>query len=159
MLFRSRYGPVSVLPTRVFFYGMKPGEVIDVEMERGKSLVVALTAIGETDEEGNTRVFFELNGQPRFVSVADRKSNKVKVARRTAQAGNDNHVPAPMPGLVVILGAAVGQQVNSGDHLVTLEAMKMETSITAPCSGTVESVEVKVGDVVEAKDLLVVIRP
>ena len=155
----ARYGPVSVLPTRVFFYGMKPGEVIDVEMERGKSLVVALTAIGETDEEGNTRVFFELNGQPRFVSVADRKSNKVKVARRTAQAGNDNHVPAPMPGLVVILGAAVGQQVNSGDHLVTLEAMKMETSITAPCSGTGESVEVKVGDVVEAKDRVVVIRP
>ena len=154
----GRFGPVSALPTPVYFYGMAPGAEISVEIERGKSLVISLTAIGETEEDGSVRVFFELNGQPRIVIVADRKAGGAKAARRMAEPGNESHVPAPMPGLVVGLSVAAGQHVEAGARLVTLEAMKMETSITAPFAGTVQELAIKVGDVVEAKDLLVILQ-
>jgi pyruvate carboxylase len=154
----SRFGPVSALSTPVYFYGMQPGTEISVEIERGKSLVISLTAIGDTEDDGSVRVFFELNGQPRIVSVANRKATSTKATRRIAEPGNDSHIAAPMPGLVVGVSVIAGQRVEPGDHLVTLEAMKMETSITAPFAGTVQELAVKVGDVVDAKDLLAVIQ-
>ena len=93
-----------MLPTPVYFYGMKLGEEIAIELERGKSLVTALQAIGETNEDGKVEVFFELNGQPRIVKVPNRAIAKAAVpVRRKAEEGNDAHVAAPMPGLVSAL--------------------------------------------------------
>ena len=153
---RRKYGPVAVLPTPVYFYGMQPGDEANIEIERGKTLVISLTAVGETEEDGTVRVFFELNGQPRIVTIADRKASAGKAARRMADPANENHVAAPMPGVVATLAVSQGQAVKAGDLLLTLEAMKMETAITAPRDGTIAELAVKAGQALDAKELLVV---
>ncbi|CAA7623108.1 pyruvate carboxylase [Magnetospirillum sp. SS-4] len=155
-LHQRHFGDVSTLPTDVFFYGMQPGQEISIDLEKGKSLIVRFLAIAEPDEGGECKVFFELNGQPRTVKVADRKVAPVRVARPKAEPGNANHVAAPMPGLVVSVAARPGQEVEKGDLLVAIEAMKMETAVRAERAGTVASVAVTPGTQVEAKDLLVV---
>ncbi len=154
---RRKYGPVSILPTPVYFYGMTPGDEINVELERGKALVISLTAIGETEDDGSVRVFFELNGQPRIVTIADRKATGQRAAKRMADPANEAHVAAPMPGSVATLAVQAGQKVQAGDLLLTLEAMKMETAVTAPRDATVVEVAVKAGQAVDAKELLVVL--
>ncbi len=151
------YGPVSVLPTQVFFYGLPVGEEILVELERGKTLVVRTQAIGETDEDGFARVFFELNGQPRMAKVPDRAHGASgREARRKAEDGNDNHVAAPMPGVIATLAVKPGQKVKGGDVLLSIEAMKMETALHAEHDGEIAEVLVQSGQQVDAKDLLVV---
>ena len=151
------YGPVSVLPTPVFFYGLPVGEEIAVELERGKTLVVRTQAVGETDENGYRRVFFEMNGQPRVVRVPDRAHGATGAeARRKAEEGNPLHVAAPMPGVVSTLVAKSGQAVKAGDALLSIEAMKMETAVRAERDGTVAEVLVSAGSQIDAKDLLVV---
>jgi pyruvate carboxylase len=149
-------GPVSVLSTPVFFYGMKPGQETAIEIERGKSLVVRLQAIGETDEEGMVKVFFELNGQPRTVKIPNRAVTSSVAPHEKADPANAKHVPAPMPGLVSSVAVTAGQAVKVGDTLMTIEAMKMETAIAADRDGVVERVAVSTGAQVEAKDLLLV---
>ncbi|ALK09315.1 pyruvate carboxylase [Blastochloris viridis] len=151
-----KFGPVSTLPTPVYFYGMKLGEEIAVEIERGKTLVISLQAIGETDEDGHVEVFFELNGQPRFVKVPNRAVSSLLPARRKAEDGNDAHVAAPLPGSVAALAVKVGSVVSAGDVLMTIEAMKMETALHSPRAGTVKELLVHPGSPVDAKDLLVV---
>ncbi len=151
----AKYGPVSVLPTPVFFYGMAPGDEITVAIERGKTLIIRLQAVGETDEEGQCRVFFELNGQPRIVKVPNRSAAASVATRRKAEEGNDAHVAAPMPGLVATLAVKPGQRVKAGDVLLTIEAMKMETALHAPRGGTVGEILVQPGSQIDAKDLLI----
>jgi pyruvate carboxylase len=150
------YGPVSVLPTPVYFYGMAVGDEISLELERGKSLVVRLQAIGEVTDEGERKVFFELNGQPRIIKVPDRSASSRVVARVKADPTNSSHVAAPMPGLVASVAVKTGQEIAAGDILMTLEAMKMETTIVAERSGKLADVLVKPGLQVDAKDLLIV---
>ena len=154
---QRKYGPVSVLPTGIFFYGMQVGEETSFAIEKGKSLVVRLQAIGDADEEGQVRVFFELNGQPRMVKVPNRAAAAALPARRKAEEGNEAHVAAPMPGAVATVAIKPGQQVKSGDLLMTMEAMKMETALYAPRDGTVRELLVAPGQPVDAKDLLAVI--
>jgi pyruvate carboxylase len=149
------YGPVRTLPTWNFFYGMQPGEEISVEIDPGKTLEIRLIAVGETQEDGEARVFFELNGQPRTIRVPDRKVKARVQARPKAAEGNPAHVGAPMPGSVASVAVTVGQRVNAGDLLVTLEAMKMETGLHADRAAVVKAVHVQPGAQVEAKDLLV----
>jgi pyruvate carboxylase len=153
----AEYGPVSALPTPVYFYGMEQEDEIFVEIERGKTLVVRCLAIGETDEKGMVTVFFELNGQPRRVKVPDRlRGAGAAKARPKAEAGNAAHVGAPMPGVVSTLAVAAGQKVAAGDVLLSIEAMKMETALHAERDGEISEVLVKAGDQIDAKDLLVV---
>ncbi|MDA5194541.1 pyruvate carboxylase [Govanella unica] len=149
-----RYGPVSKLPTPVFFYGMEPGDEIMVEIETGKTLVIRLQTVGDTEDDGQVRIFFELNGQPRVIAVANRRVAANLPQRRRADDGNPDHVGAPMPGLVATLSVAPGQEVKAGDVLLTLEAMKMETSLTAPRDGIIADLYVTVGQSVDAKDLM-----
>ena len=149
-----RYGPVSVLPTPVFFYGMQPGSEIAVEIEPGKTLIIVLMTIGETDEEGQVKVFFELNGQPRIIWVRDRTAAVKTAPRRKAQEGDPAHIAAPMPGSVSTIAVRVGQDVKAGDVLATLEAMKMETALHAPRDGKVADILVAPGHHVDARDLL-----
>ena len=94
------YGPVRTLPTRTFFYGMEPGDEISVEIDPGKTLEVRLLTLGETDDKGEMKVFFELNGQPRQVRIPNRKATGAQAARPKADAANPGHVGAPMPGVV-----------------------------------------------------------
>ncbi len=149
------YGPVRVLPTRTFFYGMEPGEEITAEIDPGKTLEIRLQALSETNEDGDVKVFFELNGQPRVVRVPNRMVKATTAQRPKAEIGNVNHIGAPMPGVVASVGATVGQKVKSGDLLLTIEAMKMETGIHADRDAVVKAVHVTPGGQIDAKDLLV----
>jgi pyruvate carboxylase len=150
-----QHGDVSVLPTPTFFYGMKPGDEVALEIDPGKTLLVSLQSIHEDEAAGAAKVQFELNGQSRMASVA-RAGAAAAAKREVAEAGNPLHVGAPMPGAIVTVAVAVGQHVQAGATLLSLEAMKMETHITAEREGVVESVLVKPGDRVQAKDLLIV---
>jgi pyruvate carboxylase len=153
------YGPVSVLPTPTYFYGMKAEDEIFVDIEKGKTLVIRCLALGAVDEKGMVTVFFEINGQPRRVKVPDRAHGASAGAiRRKAEAGNELHVGAPMPGVVSTLAVSAGQAVKAGDVLLSIEAMKMETALHAERDGTVTEVLVKAGDQIDAKDLLVVLK-
>ena len=151
---RKKYGPVSVLPTDVFFYGLPPGREVSVELDRGLTLVIRCLAIGETDDEGAVRVFYELNGQPRSVRVENREAAAAVVRRPKADPADPCHVAAPMPGVVASMAVAEGRAVVAGDLLMTIEAMKMETALHAERDGTVAAVHVAAGQSVEAKDLL-----
>ncbi|WP_413991595.1 pyruvate carboxylase [Labrys okinawensis] len=152
-----KYGPVSVLPTPTYFYGMKTGEELSIEIERGKALAIRLQTLGETDEEGQVRVFFELNGQPRIIKVPNRLAAGSVKARRKAEEGNEAHVAAPMPGAISTVAVKEGQAVKAGDVLLTIEAMKMETALHAPHDGKVAELLVSPGSQIDAKDLLLVI--
>lgn len=154
---QETYGPVSVLPTPVYFYGMEPEDEVFVDIEKGKTLVIRCLAIGDVDDKGMVTVFFELNGQPRRVKVPDRAHGALAPkVRRKAEAGNDAHVGAPMPGVVSTLAVSAGQPVKAGDVLLSIEAMKMETALHAERDGTIAEVLVRTGDQIDAKDLLVV---
>ncbi|MFY0681416.1 MAG: pyruvate carboxylase [Thalassovita sp.] len=149
------YGPVRALPTRTFFYGMEPGEEITAEIDPGKKLEIRLQAVGETNEDGEVKVFFELNGQPRVIRVPNRLVKSSTAARPKAELGNANHVGAPMPGVVATIGVSAGQKVCEGDLLLTIEAMKMETGIHAERDAVIKAVHVQAGGQIDAKDLLV----
>ncbi len=149
------YGPVRTLPTRTFFYGMEPGEEIEAEIDPGKTLVIQLQALGETNEDGEVKVFFELNGQPRTVRVPNRKAQATTAKRPKAELGNPNHIGAPMPGVVASVAVQAGAKVKEGDLLLTIEAMKMETGIHADRDAVVAAVHVTPGGQIDAKDLLV----
>lgn len=154
---QETYGPVSVLPTPTYFYGMKPEDEIFVDIEKGKTLVIRCLAVGDVDDKGMVTVFFELNGQPRRVKVPDRAHGaSAAKARRKAEPGNDAHVAAPMPGVVSTVAVAAGQGVKAGDVLLSIEAMKMETALHAERDGTVAELLVRSGDQIDAKDLLIV---
>jgi pyruvate carboxylase len=154
---QQQYGPTSVLPTPVYFYGLEPGDEISVDLEAGKTLVIRCQAIGETDEKGEKKVFFELNGQPRIIKVPDRAHGATGAATmRKAEDGNTAHVGAPMPGVISTVAVTAGQDVTAGDVLVSIEAMKMETALHAERDGKVKEVLVSPGSQIDAKDLLVV---
>ncbi|MBA92229.1 MAG: pyruvate carboxylase [Phyllobacteriaceae bacterium] len=153
---QEEYGPVSVLPTPVYFYGIEQEQEIFVDLEKGKTLVIRCLAIGDTDENGMRTVFFELNGQPRRVKVPDRiHGASAAKSRPKADAANEAHVGAPMPGVISTVAVSAGQAVKAGDVLVSIEAMKMETALHAERDGTVAEVLVQSGDQIDAKDLLV----
>ena len=148
------YGPVRTLPTRNFFYGMQPGEEISAEIDPGKILEIRLQAIGDPDENGEVKVFFELNGQPRVIRVQDR-SKFFGETKRIADVSNPNHISAPMAGVIASIAVKPDQIVKKGDLLVNIEAMKMETGIHASQNGKVKEICVTVGDQISAKDLLI----
>ena len=154
---RLQYGDLSVLPTRAFFYGLEAGEEITLDLERGKHLIIRYVTTSEVHDDGTRTVFFELNGQPRSVKVADRSKVAKRPPRRKAEADHPDQIGAPMPGTIATVHAVVGHHVKRGDVLVTLEAMKMETSVRAERDGTIVEVVARPGEAVDAKDLLVVL--
>ena len=156
---RREFGDVSLLPTSPFFYGLQDREEIAVDIDKGKTLVVRQTGRSETpDDEGKVKVFFELNGQPRAARVAKAGSEHTAKARAKAEEGNPGHLGAPMPGMVVTVAAKAGQKVLKGAPLLSIEAMKMETMLSADRDGVIGAVHVKPGDVIAAKDLLLEVR-
>jgi pyruvate carboxylase len=155
---RATYGDVSVLPTRAYFYGLAPGQEITVELERGKQLIIRLLTVSDVHDDGTRTVFFELNGQPRPVRVADRSQVAKRSPRRRAEPGQAGHVAAPMPGTVATVAVGPGHAVMRGEILLTLEAMKMETAVRAERDGRVAEVLARPGEQVDAKDLLLILE-
>jgi pyruvate carboxylase len=149
------YGPVRTLPTSTFFYGMTAGDEIAVEIDPGKTLEIRLQAVGETTEDGEVKVFFELNGQPRVIRVPNRAIKAKTAAKPKAQEGNPAHIGAPMPGAVASIAVKVGQKLRAGDLLLNIEAMKMETGLHIDREAVVKAIHVHAGSQIEAKDLLV----
>ena len=152
------YGDLSVLPTPAFFYGMKVGQEISVEIEEGKTLFIRLVNLSPVDAEGKRNVTFELNGMPRQLSIVDRSVTPKVKARAKADPADPLEIGAPIPGLVSARPVSVGTKVAKGDKLLTLEAMKMQTTIYAPSDGVVADIFVNVGDTVQSKDLLMILR-
>jgi len=149
------YGPVANLPTPVYFYGMQPGDEIAVTIQSGKTMLISLQTISETDDDGNVRVFFELNGQPRVISVPNRGATATRPARRKADESDAKQIGAPMPGTISVVMVREGQTVAQGEALLGIEAMKMEAQLAAPRDGTVKSILVSAGVQIDAKDLLI----
>ena len=156
--FTRDYSDVSVLPTPAFFYGLKPGEEISVSIEEGKILFIKLINIGPIDKDGRHIVNFELNGMPREAAILDRSVQVKAKAREKADPANPLHVGAPIPGLITSLAVSVGTRVAKGDKLITMEAMKMQTTIYASADGLVSDIFAQVGDTVESKDLIVKLK-
>ena len=156
---RQMYGDVSVLPTPQFYYGMEHGEEITAEIEPGKTLIIKFLTVGEPHPEGKRTVFFELNGQPREVTVQDKSLKAQKLQRAKADPTNSGHVGAPIPGAVTTIVVETGQTASKGDRLLVIEAMKMQTTVYAPVSGRVAERLVQVGETVDAKDLLMILDP
>ncbi len=152
---QSRYSDTSALPTPVFLYGQDPGEEVAVDIERGKTLIVNFVTLGEPHPDGKRTVFFELNGQPRDVNVIDRSLEPETQAAVKADPDDLKQIGASMPGMVVDVAVRVGGTVAQGDKLLSLEAMKMETTLYAESDGKVAEVLVYPGSQVAPGDLMI----
>jgi pyruvate carboxylase len=157
--FTREHGDLSPLPTPAFFYGMKVGQEISVEIEPGKTLFIRLVNIGAVDAEGKRAVNFELNGMARQLAIVDQAAKPTVKPRVKADPAKPAEIGAPIPGLVTMLPVSVGAKVEKGAKLLTLEAMKMQTTLYAPIKGVVEEICVQNGDAVESKDLVMKLRP
>lgn len=151
----EQYGDISVLDTATFLYGMRLGEEAEIEIEKGKTLIVRLVSIGEAQADGNRTIYFELNGQPREVVIKDESVKTTVVSKMKADLTNPNQIGASMPGTVIRVIVEKGDKVSKGDHLMITEAMKMETTVQAPFDGVVKNIHVGSGDAIQPGDLLV----
>jgi pyruvate carboxylase len=151
-------GDTSVLPTPAFFYGMRPAEEFASDIEPGKTLFIKFLTTGSPHPDGTRSVFFELNGQPRDVTVEDASIESAVVKNIKADPDNPTHIGASMPGMVVSVAVHEGDSVSKGQKLMTIEAMKMQTTINADRSGKVGQLLVKAGTQVEAGDLLATVE-
>jgi len=154
----ERYGDQSVLPTRPFLYGLERGEEVEIDLEPGVRLLVSLEAVGDPDERGMRTVLVNLNGQARPVEVRDRAAGVTAVTAEKADPSDPRHVAATLTG-VVTLQVAAGDTVEAGQKVAAIEAMKMESGVSAPRAGTVDRVAVPSGTAVEPGDLLLVLNP
>jgi len=151
---QKEYGEVSRLPTPNFFYGQQPGDEIAVDIEKGKRLIIKYLATGSAYPDGTRTVFFELNGQPREITVTDRSLEPATQASVKVDPDDPAQVGASMPGMVINVAVGEGDRIKAGQKLMVLEAMKMETTINAPRDAIVEKITVKAGTQVAAGDLL-----
>ena len=153
--FRQAYSDVSVLPTPAFFYGLKSGEEITVEIESGKTLIIKFLTFSEPHPDGTRTLFFELNGQPREITVRDKSLRVTERSHPKADPADPGQVGAPTAGVISSVAVQANHAVERGAKLLTLEAMKMQSNIYAPISGRIAKLLVTPGQPVEAKDLLV----
>jgi pyruvate carboxylase len=151
----EQYGDTSILPTPVFLYGPQPNEEMSVEIEPGKTLIIKFLTIGDPQPDGRRTVFFELNGQPRDVTVEDFSLEEAVHRRTKADANDPTQVGAPMPGMVVNVAVKPGDEVAQGQKLLTMEAMKMETTLYAERDGRIAELYVAPGTQVDTGDLVI----
>ncbi|CAI4226109.1 unnamed protein product [Auanema sp. JU1783] len=157
--FRQRFGPVSKLPTRIFFTGLDIAEEVDVELEEGKTLAIQLLAEGKLNNVGEREVFFDLNGQMRSIFVQDTDASKEIVSRPRALPGVRGSVGAPMPGEILEMKVKEGDKVTPKQPLFVLSAMKMEMVIDAPIAGVIKKIYTTKGTKCSAGDLIIDIEP
>ena len=155
----ARYGNLAVLPSRIFWYGLDINQGDrSVELRPGVNVLVGLEAVGEPNDDGIRSVVFRLNGQFRPIDIRDRHVASNVITSEKAKLHTPGHVAAPFRG-VVSVSVAPGDTVEAGDSVAVIEAMKMESAISAGVSGTVSRVVVPLAAAVEPGDLLVEIRP
>jgi len=152
------FGNISVLDTPTFLYGLKLGEIIEVEIEKGKTLIIKLVSIGEPQHNGTRVLYFELNGQSRELVIQDMTVEVDGNLSLKADPSNPNQIGATMPGTVLKVVVSKGSPVKRGDHLLITEAMKMETTVQAPKDGIIKEVYASAGDAISTGDLLIEIE-
>ncbi|REH92056.1 pyruvate carboxylase [Staphylococcus felis] len=155
----QQFGRISILDTPTCFFGMRDNETIEIEIDKGKILIVTLKTITKPDENGFRTVFFDMNGQARRIQVKDENIKAENVLKPKADKSNTNHIGAQMPGTVIEVKVKEGDQVEVGQSLLITEAMKMETTIQAPFKGTVKKVYVTANDSIATQDLLIELTP
>ncbi len=155
--FRKHFGFVEKLPTPSFYYPMKPNEEILVNLEEGKNLLIRFRHMGEPNDEGFREVFFQINGQTRNIMVKDNAIKSSKAAHK--KVTSETEIGAPLQGKLVKVTANVGDEVQKGQALFVIEAMKMESTINAPYSGKVEKVYLQQNSMVEQDDCILDIKP
>lgn len=149
-------GDLSHINSNVFFHGINIGQTREVSIEEGKTLIIKLVEISETDDEGFQTLAFEVNGNRREIKIFDKDSKKTMENAYVQKADPDNEleVGSSIPGTILKVLVDIGQEVKVGEPLIIVEAMKMETNIVSPVSGKIESIIVKDGEMVEAGQLL-----
>jgi len=151
----AQYGDLSVVPTRYFLNKPEIGEEFHIEIEKGKVLILKLLAVGPlSDQTGQREVFFEVNGEIRQVTVQDQHAGIENKSRPKVDGTDSSQVGAPMGGMVIDVRVKEGSEINKGDPIAILNAMKMEMVISAPHSGKIENLSVKEGDSVDSQDLI-----
>jgi pyruvate carboxylase len=155
---REEYGELSALDSMTFFYGLRPGEEVYVEIVAGKTLVIKMISISQPRSDGSRVVFFELNGQPRELEIADSAQSSHEARRRKANPDDHREIAASMSGRVISVMVEEGDQVQQGQFLLVTEAMKMEVQIQAPMSGTIKMIDARIGNFVSAGDLLLTLE-
>jgi len=155
---RRTYGDVSLLPTHAYLYGLRTGTTEVIDVSAGRQMFVVLDAIGELDDTGRRSVHLRANGEPIVLRVLDERAPASVSTHPKAEPGNPAHLGASVPGVISVT-VKVGDQVQAGDRVAIIEAMKMESAVTAGTAGTVESVHVKDKSQVEPGDLVVTLTP
>lgn len=151
----KNYGNVALIPTKNFFYGMKLREETLITLEPGKTLIVKLLSVGIPNDEGKRIVFFKVNGENRYVEVLDKSLNIKKQENLKIDPENSNQIGAPLQGSLYKVLVKKGQSVKENDPLFVIEAMKMETTVTAHKSGKIKSISLDEGSMVKQDDLVV----
>ncbi|MCX2739076.1 pyruvate carboxylase [Pontibacter anaerobius] len=150
----EQYGDVSKIPTRLFFYGLQPGEEAIIDIARGKSIVVKYQSMGHVNEDGMRTVFFKLNGQSRNIDVRDRSVKVERVEHQKVDKSNPKQIGAPLQGMLSKILVEKEQKVKKNTPLFVIEAMKMETTITASADAEVASITLPEGELVNTDDLV-----
>ena len=153
-----KFGNVINIPTKNFFYGMEPGEEIIVELDRGKTLLIQFLSLGEANDDGMAKVFFKVNGQTRAVEVKDESVKVEKVLHQKVDKNDKKQIGAPLQGALSNITVKAGDKVEKNQPLFVIEAMKMETTITANAAGEVDKIVLKEGDMVFSDDLVIVMK-
>lgn len=151
---------IEKLPTRAFLAPLDEDEEIEVELAKGVAATVKFKAMGELQSNGKREVFFEANGVPRVVEVADRAAEQAtgkKAVREKVDMAVLGSVGAPMAGTIIEVVVKTGMTVIAGQQLVVMSAMKMETAVCAPVGGVITQVAVERNDILDAGDLIVYI--
>ncbi len=150
---KVKFGDLFYIPSPVFFYGLKANEETLIELARGKSILVKMMYIGETDEDGFKPVFFKLNGQTRSIEVKDKNFTVTKEVH--AKVSNDKQVGAPLRGKLSRVMVKEKDKIDKNMPLFTIEEMKMESTIVAPRAGLVKNIILKEGVLVDQDDVIV----
>lgn len=148
------YGDLSVIPTRPYLYGLEPGVSEIIDLAPGQQMFVELDAIGELDDAGRRSVHLRANGQPVALRVIDERAPRTTRKQPKADPANPMHLAASVPGIVTVQ-ARVGEVIRPGDRVAVIEAMKMESAVTAPQGGRIEAIHVTDKSTVETGDLVI----
>jgi pyruvate carboxylase len=146
------------IPTKNFLYGMEVGEEIMVELDRGKNILVSLMLKGEPDEAGNVSIFFKINGQLRNVIVKDTSVKVTKMENVKADPNDPKQIGSPLQGLLSNVLIKKGQKIIKNQPLFIIEAMKMETTVTATEEGVVDRIQLSGGSLVNPDDLVLTLK-
>ncbi|AUC86351.1 pyruvate carboxylase [Polaribacter sp. ALD11] len=152
-----KYDSLINLPTKNFFYGMERGEEIIIELDKGKTLLITLDSVGEANNDGMVTVYFKVNGQGRAVQIKDESVKVHKIAHTKADKNNAKEIGAPLQGMLSTILVKKGDKISKNQPLFIIEAMKMETTITAIEDAIVKKITLKEGVMVNSEDLILTI--